>query len=51
MNKHLDILTKLLEWYWDNDINDLANKWDNLSEHSKQVMLEMYIYDKLREYM
>ncbi len=51
MNKHLDLLIQLLEWYWDEAENELVEKWDNLSEHSKQVMLEMYIYDKLREYM
>lgn len=51
MDKHIDLLTRLLEWYWDNHETELVKKWDNLSEeHIKQVLLEVYIYDKLREY-
>lgn len=46
MEKHLDILTKLLTWKWNRELG--YDDWDNINESIKQTRLRYNIYDYLK---
>lgn len=48
MNKHLDILKHLLEWWWNKEPLWGDNKWDTLSSSKKHIYINHYIYNRLK---
>ena len=46
MDKHLDILTKLLIWKWNREQG--YDDWDNINESRKQTRLKYNIYYYLK---
>lgn len=48
MDKHINILIKLLDWYWDEKPLWWDNKWDTLSLSKKHTYINYYIYNRLK---
>ena len=44
MDKHINILIKLLKWYWD----EKPLWWDTLSLSKKHTYINYYIYNRLK---
>jgi len=47
MDRHITLLIKLLEWYWDNKRASF-NKWETISLETKQMWINYYIYNYLK---
>ena len=48
MDKHIELLTELLAWYW-NRSNALSNHWEHLSLDTRQDYIRFYINQHLNE--
>ena len=46
MNKHLDILKQLLEYWW-NKHN--TTQWNDIQGPNNQVYIDIFIYDDLKD--
>lgn len=44
MEKHINILTQLLRYWWDQD-----DQWDELNEGIKYNVFSIFLYDKFKE--
>ena len=44
MDKHINILTRLLKWWWDQD-----DQWDKFNEGIKYNVFNIFLYDKLKD--
>lgn len=46
MNKHLNILTKLLEYWWN---KNHKTQCDDIRTFDNQVYIDIFIYDNLKQ--
>lgn len=49
MNKHLDILTELLIWKWNQLSNNVSHKWENQTEPNRITHIKFCIYNHLQD--
>ena len=49
MDKHLDILTKLLIKHYNNEFNGYVVSWELADEELKSLRIKYMVYDYLRD--
>jgi len=48
MDKHIELLTQLLEWYWDKNQFE-SYTWITLLPYTQKYWLNYYVYDHLKD--